>query len=52
MVDAVVIAIKRSAIFRDDKCFLRRIALVESNFGTHPYTYRTGYYGGIWQVCV
>ena len=30
--------------------FLRRIACVESNNGTHPHTFRRGYHGGIWQV--
>ena len=29
---------------------MRRIAATESNFGTHPNTYRSGYDGGIWQV--
>ena len=30
--------------------FLKRIALVESNFGEHPDTFRPRYFGGIWQV--
>ena len=29
---------------------LKRIALVESDFGRDPETFRPGYYGGIWQV--
>src|SRR4051794_5021681 len=36
--------------FPDDHDFLRRVAAVESNYGENPSTYRTGYYGGIWQV--
>ena len=52
VVHAVVKAIKKSAIFPDDKCILKRIALVESNFGKHPRTFRAGYFGGIWQVSV
>ena len=30
--------------------FLTRIALVESDFGEDPLTFRPGYYGGIWQI--
>ena len=37
-------------IFPDDKMFMRRLAYVESGDGTHPKTFRSGYYGGIWQV--
>ena len=50
VVDAVVNKIRRSGIFPDDREFLRRIAYVESLFGQHRNTYRTGYNGGIWQV--
>lgn len=32
------------------KGLLERTALVESNYGRHPGTYRAGYHGGIWQV--
>ena len=31
-------------------CFLKRIAWVESKFGTDRRTFRTGYHGGIWQI--
>jgi hypothetical protein len=34
----------------DIRQFLQRIARVESDYGLHPATYRSGYYGGIWQV--
>lgn len=51
LVDDVVKAIK-GAGFTDDKGFMKRIALVESRFGTHPNTYRSGYSGGIWQVTI
>ena len=30
--------------------FLKRIALVESDFGNDQDTFRLGFYGGIWQV--
>jgi hypothetical protein len=30
--------------------FLKRIAKAESDYGRHLGTYRSGYYGGIWQV--
>ncbi|KAG2386157.1 hypothetical protein C9374_002603 [Naegleria lovaniensis] len=30
--------------------FFKRVALCESNYGQDPNTYRSGYYGGIWQV--
>ncbi len=35
---------------KDISLFLTRIAKVESHFGDHPATYRTQYYGGIWQI--
>lgn len=38
--------------FPDDKGFLRRIAWVESKYGTDKNTYRSGYHGGIWQVLI
>ena len=34
----------------DDKELLRRIALVETRYGTDNDTYRDNYHGGIWQV--
>ncbi len=50
VVEASVAQITGSGIFPADNNFLRRIACVESRDGTHPNTYRNGYYGGIWQV--
>ncbi|KAL9657932.1 hypothetical protein ABK040_015987 [Willaertia magna] len=32
------------------RLFMKRVALVESHYGNDPNTYRSGYYGGIWQV--
>ena len=37
-------------IFPNDHKFLCRVAWVESKYGEDPNTYRSGYYGGIWQV--
>ena len=34
----------------DDHNFMNRVAAVESEFGEHSGTYRTGYHGGIYQV--
>lgn len=50
VVEAVVDRIQKSNVFSDDKDYLRRVAYVESRFGDHSSTYRSGYYGGIWQV--
>jgi hypothetical protein len=50
VVEAVVNLIRESCIFADDKRFLRRLAYVESHDGTDPKTFRSGYYGGIWQA--
>ena len=50
VVKDVIQTIHKSGIFADDKGILKNIALVESRYGTHPSTYRSGYYGGIWQV--
>ena len=47
---ATVAQIRDSNIFPDDRQLLRRIALVESDDGRNPRTYRQGYHGGIWQV--
>jgi hypothetical protein len=53
VVSSAVGKIKNSHIFPDDRGFLQRIARAESNCGNHYNTYRSGYYGGIWQVwCV
>ena len=35
---------------RQSSVFLKRIAWVESKFGTDRRTFRTGYHGGIWQI--
>ena len=50
VVAAVIAKIEASGVFPTDNRLLRRIAYVESLDGMHPNTYRTGYYGGIWQV--
>ena len=50
VVRAVVGKIEDSNIFPSDNQLLRRIAYVESKDGTDGNTYRSGYYGGIWQV--
>ncbi|XP_072030497.1 uncharacterized protein [Amphiura filiformis] len=50
VVDATINKILYSGIFKDDLVFLRRIACVESKYGTDTKTYRNGYHGGIWQV--
>lgn len=42
--------ISDSGIFPNDHGILRRIAIVESNDGIDSNTFRTGSYGGIWQV--
>ena len=52
VVEAVVDRITSSCIFPDDKEYLRRLAYVESTDGSQPDTYRSGYHGGIWQVCL
>ena len=51
VVAEVVDMIHATQIFPDDKKFLCRVAWVESKYGNAPGTFRTGYYGGIWQVC-
>ena len=50
VVDAVVDKIQKSCIFSNDKMLLKRIAFIESNNGLNDKTFRSGYYGGIWQV--
>ena len=50
VVEAVVKLIYEKCLFGDDKLLLRRLAYVESRDGTDPDTFRSGYYGGIWQV--
>lgn len=36
--------------FPEDHGFMNNVACVESNYGTHPNTYREGYNGGVMQV--
>ena len=50
VVRAVIGRIEDTNIFPKDNQFLRRIAYVESKDGKDSNTYRSGYYGGIWQV--
>lgn len=50
VVQAVVDKIKDSCIYSNDRLFLRRLAYVESQDGLDKDTFRSGYYGGIWQV--
>ena len=51
VVEASVSQIVGSEIFEDDSGLLRRIACVESKYGTDPDTYNNGsYHGGIWKV--
>ena len=51
VVEAAVIQITISDIFPTDHGLLRRIACVESKYGTHPDTYSdSSYHGGIWKV--
>ena len=52
LVNDVVEVVADTGLFPEDHCFLRRIALVESKFGSDKKTYREGYFGGIWQVLV
>ena len=50
VVEAVLRIINEKCVFEDDKLFLKRLAYVESEDGTEAKTFRSGYYGGIWQV--
>jgi len=50
VVEAVTARLDASCIFPDDKLFFRRLANVESTDGIDSSTFRSGYYGGIWQV--
>ena len=50
VVRAVIARIHTSEIFSSDHRLLRRIAYVESNDGNDPNTFRSDYFGGIWQV--
>lgn len=48
--EAVLRKISKSQIFSQDTSFLLRLAYVESQFGEDDSTFRTSYFGGIWQV--
>ncbi|XP_020604854.1 uncharacterized protein LOC110043706 [Orbicella faveolata] len=50
VVAEVVNKINNLGIFPNDHKFLCRVAWVESKYGQARGTYRSGYYGGIWQV--
>lgn len=50
VVETTIRRIDASCSFDDNTLFLRRLAYVESTDGLHPDTFRSGYYGGIWQV--
>ncbi len=50
VVETTINKILHNGIFEDDMVFLRRLACVESTYGTEAETYRSGYHGGIWQV--
>eukprot|EP00116_Pleurobrachia_bachei_P010805 sb/3471067/ len=44
----VIASVER--VIGDTKQFLKKVAVVESNLGRAPGTFRAGYYGGIFQV--
>lgn len=50
VVEASVALVEESGVFPTDNQFLRRLAWVESQDGQGKDTYRSGYFGGIWQV--
>ncbi|XP_071095868.1 uncharacterized protein [Haliotis cracherodii] len=50
VVQTTIDLIRDGCIFAKDRLFLRRLAFVESRDGLDAKTYRSGYYGGIWQV--
>ena len=52
VVKAVVDRITSSCVFAEDKLLTRRMAYTESMDGDDPKTFRPGYDGGIWQVCM
>ena len=52
VVESTLTRIESACIFPDDKLLLRRMAYVESSDGNYLGTYRAGYHGGIWQVCI
>lgn len=50
VVEAVVDVVRRSCVLPQDNLLLRRLAYVESHDGMDMATFRSGFYGGIWQV--
>lgn len=52
VVEAVVDLLRARCILSDDNFFLRRMAYATSNDGEDSDTYRVGFDGGIWQVCL
>jgi len=48
--EAVLARIKTSGIFLPDHLMMRRVAWVESEFGVANHTFRSGFFGGIWQI--
>ena len=50
VVDKVLSKMFDSGFLQYSNGILRRIACVESAYGTDTDTYRAGYHGGIWQV--
>ncbi|XP_060078237.1 uncharacterized protein LOC132557733 [Ylistrum balloti] len=50
VVQAVTDRIRDSCIYSDDRLFIRRLAIVQSDDGEMSTTYRPGYNGGIWQI--
>ncbi|XP_055353373.1 uncharacterized protein LOC129599224 [Paramacrobiotus metropolitanus] len=49
-IESAIGRLSRARIFNDDHEFMRRVAWIETRDGGDPKTFRTGYYGGIWQV--
>ena len=47
---ATISRLQEARVFFDTERFLRRVAFVESRDGNDGDTFRSGYYGGIWQV--
>ncbi|XP_070175722.1 uncharacterized protein [Littorina saxatilis] len=50
VVEDVVDTVRRSCVLPLDNLLLRRLAYVESRDGTDSHTFRSGFFGGIWQV--
>ena len=52
VVNVVLKQLNESGLETDETTlvFLRRLAWVESRFGSGPYTFRLGFHGGIWQI--